>query len=58
MTTKEPEKKVTKFPKSELVSSVKYAKSRDILAALLEEEKTYSFEDVDKIIEKFNKAKA
>ena len=51
-------KDIQKFPAKDIVKSVKYAGSRDILSALLDKEKSYSFDEVDKIIEKFKKIKA
>ena len=51
-------KAVQKFPAQDLIKSEKYAGSRDILTALLDVTKSYSFEEVDKIIEKFKKTRA
>lgn len=50
-------KVVNKFPAQDLIKSEKYAGVRDILSALLDKTKSYSFEEVDKIIEKFKKTK-
>ena len=51
-------KDVQKFPATDLIKSEKYAGSRDILTALLDKTKSYSFEEVEKIIEKFKKTRA
>lgn len=50
---KEKGKEVPKFPKSSLLRFDRYASRRDLLGALLEEEKSYTFEEVDKILQKF-----
>lgn len=51
------EKAVTKFAKEQIVSSKKYVEDADIVKALLEENKVYTVEEVDSIIEKFKKGK-
>lgn len=43
------------FSKEQLVRSQKYYHRRDALNALLEDEKKYSFVQVDEILEKFDK---
>lgn len=48
-------KSVEQFDKQQLVKSQKYLDKQDILTVLLEENKKYSFDEVDKIIEKFMK---
>ena len=50
-------KEVQRFPAADIVKSARYAGSKDILSALLEPTKAYSFEEVDKIIEKFKKTR-
>lgn len=50
---KEKGKEVPKFPKSSLLRFDRYASRRDLLGALLEKEKSYTFEEVDKILQKF-----
>ncbi len=47
----------TKFTKEQLLNSKQYAEKRDVLAAVLADEKAYSLEDADKLIEKFMKGK-
>ena len=49
---KTKEKTEQKFIKSQIVISEKYKNRADILNVMLEEEKEYSFSEVDKIIEK------
>lgn len=46
-------KKGPTFTKSQLVKSQKYIHRRDALNALLNNEKTYSFAEVDGILKKF-----
>ena len=41
------------FTKEQLINSERYATKRDLICALLEENKTYTTESVDKAIEKF-----
>lgn len=43
-----------KFTKVQLVQSEKYVHRRDALNALLEDNKTYSFTEVDGILKKFD----
>lgn len=43
-----------KFTKVQLVQSKKYVHRRDALNALLEDNKTYSFTEVDGILKKFD----
>jgi len=44
-----------KFTKAQIVKSNKYMARRDALNALLEDEKMYSFTEVDGILKKFDK---
>ena len=52
-------KKVVKqqdvFTKESIVKSKKYSNRKDLLNALLDDKKSYSFEQVDEIIDKFMK---
>lgn len=41
------------FTKEQLINSERYAAKKDLICALLEENKTYTTESVDKAIEKF-----
>lgn len=49
--------KAAKFSKEQLLGASRYAKRHDLLSALLENGKTYSFEEVDARIAKFMKGK-
>jgi len=44
-----------KFTKAQIVKSNKYMARRDVLNALLEADKSYSFTEVDGILKKFDK---
>lgn len=44
-----------KFPKQQIVKSQKYAHRPDALNALLKDDETYTFAQVDEILEKFYK---
>ena len=44
-----------KFNKEQIVSPDKYCKYRDLVNALLDDEKKYTFETVDNLIEKYMK---
>lgn len=44
-----------KFTKAQIVKSNKYTARRDALNALLVDDKSYSFADVDGILKKFDK---
>lgn len=50
-------KDLSKFSKSQIVNSKRYANRRDLLTALLDAGKEYSFSDVEEIINKFNNKK-
>ena len=58
MATKETEKEMTKYKGSDLIFSAKYKRFRDILSASLDLDGMYTIEEVEKIIDRFNKAKA
>ena len=47
----------TVFDKHQLVSSKKFMNSKDVLSALLEDDKEYSESEVNEIIENFMKGK-
>lgn len=51
----EDKKIVEKYGKEEILKSDAYKKRADILGVLLEDEKEYSFSEVDKIIDNFMK---
>jgi hypothetical protein len=46
-----------KFSKAQLLKSNWYSHRRDVLTAILEDGKTYSYADVDKLIWEFMKGK-
>lgn len=48
---------LAKFSKSQIVNSKRYSNRRDLLTALLEQDKEYSFSDIEEIINKFNDKK-
>lgn len=47
----------TKYTAGQLKVSVRYRGHRDLLDALLKEDKTYTFTEVEELIEKFMKGK-
>lgn len=51
------EKAVAAYSKEQLAASKRYATKRDIISALLENGKTYTFDEVDALIEKYMKGK-
>lgn len=44
------------FTKAQIINSKKYRNRRDLLAAILEEDKNYSVEQVNILIDKFMKS--
>jgi hypothetical protein len=51
------ESKKNIFRKAQIIESKKYIHRRDLLNMLLEDSKTYSLDEVDKLIKKFEKEK-
>lgn len=49
--------KTTAFSKEQLISCSRYLHRKDLVNALLAEDKLYCFEEVDSIIDKFMKGK-
>lgn len=45
------------FTKEQILASNKYANRRDVLGVILSDDKTYTFEKVDSLLEKFMKGK-
>ena len=45
------------FTKEQILASKKYSNRRDVLGAILSDDKTYTFEKVDTLLEKFMKGK-
>jgi len=50
-------KEVVKYLGADIISSTKYAAFKDVLNALLDANKEYSTEEIDKVIFSYNKAK-
>lgn len=46
-----------KFSKEQIIASARYADRRDLVDALLDEDKSYTFETVDSMIEKYKKGR-
>ena len=44
-----------KFSKEQILASSRYANRRDLVDALLDKDKSYTFETVDNMIEKYKK---
>ena len=49
------QKQVTKFPKEKLLKSQKYSNQKDVMNVILDDDKDYSFEEVDTKINEFMK---
>lgn len=45
------------FSKEQILSAKKYKHNRDVVSVVLEDERRYGLEEVDKLIEKFMKGK-
>lgn len=48
-------KEIVKYNKKQLLNSKKYEYKKDVVNALLDDDKDYTIEEVDKIINKFLK---
>lgn len=48
---------VATYSKEQILQSAKYAKRRDLLTAILEDNRAYTIDEVDARIEKFMKGK-
>lgn len=48
---------IVKFGKEQICNSVKYSRYKDILSSQLQNDKQYSFEEIDKVIDDFMKGK-
>lgn len=46
-------KETIKYSKQAIVNSKRYANRKDILSVLLEEEREYSFDEIDSILDDF-----
>ena len=53
VTEKDKTQKVLKFSKKQFVSSHRFAKHRDLVNVLLEDDKTYSIKEVEDVINNF-----
>lgn len=51
------EKAIDKYTKEQIINSKKYNKYRDVLKSILEENKSYSIEDIEQKIKEFLKRK-
>ena len=56
-TKKEIKQESTKFSKEQILASKKYSNRRDVLVAILTDDKSYTLEQVDSLLEKFMKGK-
>lgn len=48
---------ISKFTKEQLVNAKKYSNRKDLLNALLQDNKLYSFDETDELINKFESKK-
>lgn len=55
--TREKERMELKFSKEQILNSARYIGNRDLVDALLEEDKSYSYEMVENLMEKYRKGK-
>ena len=51
------EKTETKYTKEQLRASKRYASKKDVIGVILDDDKMYSFDEVDRLIMKFMKGK-
>lgn len=51
----ENENDIIKYSKEQIVNSNKYANRKDLLNSLLEDSRSYSFEEVDTVVDNFMK---
>jgi hypothetical protein len=58
MATKKKEiQQESKFTKEQILGSKKYSNRRDVLVAILSDDKSYTLEQVDSLLDKFMKGK-
>lgn len=55
--TREKERMELEFSKEQILNSARYIGNRDLVDALLEDEKSYSYEMVENLMEKYRKGK-
>lgn len=48
---------IVRFDKEQICNSVKYSRYKDILSSQLQDDKKYSYDEIDKVIEDFMKGK-
>lgn len=48
---------IVRFDKEQICNSVKYSRYKDILSSQLQDNKKYSYDEIDKVIEDFMKGK-
>lgn len=53
--TEQQKQNEQKFSKEQILASARYANRRDLVDALLDKDKSYTFETVDNMIEKYKK---
>lgn len=46
---------VPKFTKTQILASARYSNRKDVLGVLLDDKTSYTFEEADKLLEKFMK---
>lgn len=51
------EKTAAKYSKEQLIRSARYMRRRDLLGALLQDDKAYTLEEVDALVDNFMKGK-
>lgn len=54
---KEIQQESVKFSKEQILASMKYSNRRDVLVAILDDNKSYTLEQVDSLVDKFMKGK-
>lgn len=57
MTKATAKTEVLKFEKSQICSSVKYSRYKDILSSQLKDNQLYGYDEIDKVIDDFMKGK-
>lgn len=57
MANTETKKAAAVYSKEQLAASKKYANQRDLISVLLADGKSYTFDEVDALIEKYKKGK-
>lgn len=57
MNKKKEDKVIETFTKEQIIKSKKYNRHRDVLISILEENKSYSIEDIEQKIKEFLKRK-